>query len=111
LVETRTFFASNEIYRAFLLNSRAQGVSGKNEQPTETPWRGAPQKRGAQCSCIGCIGLRPTLVCWISIHNKKTNVFLRTLCAFSVLVSGVARGNPEGRGPRAALFRGRHFVD
>jgi len=40
---------------AFLLNSQAQGVSGKNEQSTQTPWR------GAQCSCIGCIGLRPAL--------------------------------------------------
>jgi len=38
---------------AFLLNSQAQGVSGKNEQSTQTPWR------GAQCSCIG---LRPALV-------------------------------------------------
>ena len=31
----------------FLLNSQAQGASGKNEQSTQTPWR------GAQCSCIG----------------------------------------------------------
>ena len=37
---------------AFLLNSQAQGVSGKNEQSTQTPWRGR-QRRGAQCSCIG----------------------------------------------------------
>ena len=37
---------------AFLLNSQAQGVSGKNEQSTQTPWR------GAQCSCIG---LRPAM--------------------------------------------------
>jgi len=28
---------------AFLLNSQAQGVSGKNEQSTQTPWRGAPE--------------------------------------------------------------------
>jgi len=26
---------------AFLLNSRAQSVSGKNEQSTQTPWCGA----------------------------------------------------------------------
>jgi len=32
---------------AFLLNSQAQGSSGKNELSTQTPWR------GAQCSCIG----------------------------------------------------------
>jgi len=31
---------------AFLLNSQAQGVSGKNEQPTQTPWRGASEARG-----------------------------------------------------------------
>jgi len=47
LVLTRVFFVNNEIYMAFLLNSQALGVSGKNEQ---SPWR------GAQCSCIG---LRP----------------------------------------------------
>jgi len=31
---------------AFLLNSQAQGLSGKNEQSTQTPWRGAPEARG-----------------------------------------------------------------
>ena len=30
---------------AFLLNSQAQGVSGKNEQSTQTLWRGAPEAR------------------------------------------------------------------
>jgi len=40
----------------FLPNSREQGVSGKYEQLTQTPWC------GAQCSCIGCIGLRPALI-------------------------------------------------
>jgi len=43
----RTFFVNNEIYMAFLLDSQAQGGSGKKEQSTQTPWR------GAQCSCIG----------------------------------------------------------
>jgi len=28
------------------LNSQAQGVSGKNEQSTQTPWRGTPEARG-----------------------------------------------------------------
>jgi len=28
---------------AFLLNSQAQAVSGKNEQSTQTPWRRAPE--------------------------------------------------------------------
>jgi len=31
---------------SFLLNSQAQGVSGKNEQSTQTSWRGAPEGRG-----------------------------------------------------------------
>jgi len=30
----------------FLLISQAQGVSGKNEYSTQTPWRGAPRGRG-----------------------------------------------------------------
>jgi len=30
---------NNDIYKP-LYNSRAQGVSGKNEQPTQAPWRG-----------------------------------------------------------------------
>jgi len=30
---------------AFLLNSQAQGVSGKNEQSTQTPWHGVPEAR------------------------------------------------------------------
>jgi len=51
----------------FPLNSQAQGVSGKYEQSTQTPWRGAPEaRRGAQCSCIGCIGLRSALAVIIS---------------------------------------------
>jgi len=31
---------------AFLLNSQVQGVSGKNEQPTQTPCRRAPEAAG-----------------------------------------------------------------
>jgi len=31
---------------AFLLNSQAQGVSGKNEQSIQTLWRGAAEARG-----------------------------------------------------------------
>ena len=30
----------------FVLNSQAQGASGKNEQSTQTPWPGAPEARG-----------------------------------------------------------------
>jgi len=46
LVPTRALFVNNEIYKPVLLNSRAQGVSGKNEQTTRTPWCGAPEARG-----------------------------------------------------------------
>jgi len=31
---------------AFFLNSQAQGLSGKYEQSTQTPWRGAPEALG-----------------------------------------------------------------
>jgi len=31
---------------AFLLNSQAQGVSGKNQQSSQPPWGGAPEARG-----------------------------------------------------------------
>jgi len=44
LVLTGAFF--DEVYMAFLLNSKAQGVSGRNEQSTQTPWRAAPEARG-----------------------------------------------------------------
>ena len=46
LVLTRVFFVNNEIYMAFLLNFQAQGVFGKNEQSTQTPWPGAPEAQG-----------------------------------------------------------------
>jgi len=46
LVLTRAFFVNNEIYMAFLLNSQAQGLSGKNEQSTQTPLCWAPEARG-----------------------------------------------------------------
>jgi len=45
LVLTRALFVNNEIYLAFLLISQPQGVSGKNEQSIQTPWRGAPEAR------------------------------------------------------------------
>jgi len=45
-VLTRALFANNEIYKPFLLNSRAQRVSGKNEQLTQMPWRCAPNNVG-----------------------------------------------------------------
>jgi len=46
---------------AFLLNSQAQGVSGKMNSLRKHHGAGS-QRRGAQCSCVGCIGLRPALV-------------------------------------------------
>jgi len=45
-VQARYLFVNNEIYKPFLLNSRAQAVCGKNEQFAQTPWRGAPRSAG-----------------------------------------------------------------
>jgi len=42
-VQTRNLFANNEIYKPILLNSRAQGASGINEQPSQIPWWGPVQ--------------------------------------------------------------------
>jgi len=39
----KAFFVKNDIYMAFPRISQAQGVSGKNEQSSQTPWRGAPK--------------------------------------------------------------------
>jgi len=61
LVLTGAFFVSSEIYMPFLVNSQAQGVSGKIKNLPKHHGVG-PQRRGAQCSCIGCIGFRPALM-------------------------------------------------
>ena len=37
--ETRQLFANNEMHKPLLMNSRAQGVSGKNKRPSQTLWR------------------------------------------------------------------------
>jgi len=71
----RALYASSEVYRLFLLNYRAQGVSRKNEQPAKRYGRG-PQERGAQCSCIGCIGLGPAL------GNIEQHYNIRLHCSF-----------------------------
>jgi len=48
-----SFYFKTRAYQPFLLNSRALGVSVKNEQPTQIPWR------GTHC---GLIGLRLVLM-------------------------------------------------
>jgi len=65
LVLTRAFFVNNEIYMAFLLNSQAQGVSGKNEQSTLTPRRGAPEARG------------PMQLHWLKAGPDALDIFLK----------------------------------
>jgi len=40
-----------------------------------------PQRRGAQCSCIGCIGLRPAL--YAATANKKVACDMLSLLAFN----------------------------
>jgi len=62
----RALFVNNNIYKPFLLNSRAEVASRKNEQSTQMLWHGTPeaqhpQRHKAQCSCISCIGLRSAL--------------------------------------------------
>jgi len=39
-------FANNYVYKPFLLNSQAQGTSGKNEKPSQRSWRGVPRGVG-----------------------------------------------------------------
>jgi len=60
---------------AFLLNSQAQAVSGKNEQSTQTPWR------GAQCSCVGCIDLRSALSACLPSDKRVINQWFSTCLA------------------------------
>jgi len=69
-------FANSEIHKPFY-NSRAQGVCGKNKQPAQPPWR------GAKCSRICCIGLRPALPIG-SYHHLQNGT-----CGPSSLVLGV----------------------
>jgi len=59
---------------AFLPNYLTQGVSGKNEQSAQTPWR------GAQCSYIDCISLRrPCVYC--TVPAKKCRQSHRQHCS------------------------------
>ena len=61
--QTKALFANNEDYMSFLHYSRVQGMSGKNEQfQTAKHHDVGPPETRAQCSCIGCIGLRPALL-------------------------------------------------
>jgi len=73
----RAFFVNNENYLAFLLNSQAQGLYGEINDLPNTMARG-PQRRGAQCSCIGCIGLKAGPEGGVIIHSRfsKTIFFL-----------------------------------
>jgi len=57
----------------FLLNYQAQGAFGKNEQSTQTPWR------GAQCSCIGCSGVRRNF--HGGVHSMAYDGRLLLVCA------------------------------
>ena len=70
LVLTRAFFVKKEIYMGFLLNSQAQGVSGKTEQSPPTPWRGAPEARGP----MQLHRLKVSASSCMRSMNKATNV-------------------------------------
>jgi len=63
---------NNDIYKPFS-NSRVQEVqylSEMNNRPNVMV-RG-PLRRGVQCSRIGCIGLRPALLLWVSKQKTST---------------------------------------
>jgi len=62
---------NNEIYIAFLLNSKAQSVSGKMNNLPKHHSAGPPEE-GAQCSCIGCISSRPAL---LTLHASQVHCF------------------------------------
>jgi len=66
---------------AFLLNSQAQGVSGKMNNLHKLHARG-PQRRGAQCSCIDCIGLRPALASILVCSDEKRCSIYNDISAF-----------------------------
>ena len=52
----------------------------KNWQPSQTPWR------GAQCSCIGCIGFRPALLAGITSRADSKALVSQRLSPFFRLV-------------------------
>jgi len=56
-------FANNEIYKPFLQTLSSRSIWQKWTTCPNTMAR-CPQRRGAQCSRIGCIGLRPALLFW-----------------------------------------------
>ena len=87
---------------AFQLNSQAQDVSGKNEQSTQTPCR------GAQCSCIGCIGLRPALslrIAFISQTQAMSIQITGFLCPRDF--SEFDTGTPESGGTDPPFEKGQ----
>jgi len=52
-------------------------------------------------------GKRKPKVCWTSLHNEKSKIFLRTLCAFSILVqfSKIRSCKPEQVQPHTSYAR------
>jgi len=80
LVPMRAFFISNEICMAFLLNKCKVYLAKMNNLPKH---HGAgPQRRGAQCGCIGCIDLRPALLVTIivAVYKFKPKIWSPKQC-------------------------------
>jgi len=72
----RALFANNDIYKPLLLYSRAQGVSGKNEQPAQTPWRGVPRSAGSNAAASVASALTiPKLSVIMDRHLNKSLYF------------------------------------
>jgi len=69
--------ANNDIYKP-LYNYRAQGVSGKNEQPTQAPWRGAPRRAGPIAAASVALALgRP----WSRRPEAMLRLFIAEHCS------------------------------
>jgi len=68
---------------AFLLNSQRKVYLAKMNNLPKHHGAG-PQRRGAQCSCIGCIGLRPALI--VVLQQIKQIKRMQTLFQQHVLM-------------------------
>jgi len=71
----------------FLLNSQPQGVSGKNEQSTQIPWRGVPEARGPlQLHRLHRLKAGPGYISLVypSLNESSTDDFLLSFGAENV---------------------------
>jgi len=72
---------------AFVLNSQTQRVHLAKMSNLPKHHGAGPQKRGAQCSCIACIGLRPAL------GSSAIKVLLCVVCSMANAILQFATHN------------------